>query len=131
MKVSTSKEEASGFIQLFEYFETLEAKQAFAYFTLAFSHLSNGALEFEQHGAVSSLRVRVNDDWMFSFCAAKDWVLAYIRPPAIERLGYSIEELKTILPDAKIPQDSHLSVRIYSVEQAKAFQEFIFEKLQH
>jgi hypothetical protein len=101
--------------------------QAFACLLLGFTRLEDTSLEFESHGAVSSVRVRELEDWTFSFTAAKNWVKVWVRPPEVRLGRLSFTELKDLLPQTTDRGDYNFTLRIVDVDEALRFLGLVYQ----
>ena len=120
-----SAKDAKAFIALFDKFQSEDAKEALAYLLMAFSRLNGCYCEPHSHGYMSSLRIIDGTDWCFAFSPARNWVLAYIRPPGLQKNRILVADLQMELPHAEDRGDDHLTVRIGDADQAQVFYRFI------
>ena len=116
-----SPDEARLLLDLQDKLQSRSAREAFAFLHLNFARMPGCQCEAEAHGMVSSLRVRDHGDWCYSFSTARDWVLAYVRPPEYRKGRLTLKMLQSRLPDASDGGDEHLRVRLHTVADAQAF----------
>ncbi|MGF6862081.1 hypothetical protein ABIE69_002661 [Rhodobacteraceae bacterium MBR-64] len=114
-------EEAQVLLELYDKISSDPVRLAFALLHLNLSRLPGCVVEAEAHGNVSSLRVRDNGAWCYSVSTAQNWLLAYIRPPEYRKGRLTHAHLLQHLPDAQDRGDEHLSVKLYSAEDAEIF----------
>ena len=116
-----SADEARLLVALQERLISAEARAAFAFLHLNFARLPGCVCEAEAHGVVCSLRVRDQGEWCYSFSTARDWVLAYVRPPEYRKGRIRLHDLQRALPAAEDRGDEHFRVRIRTLAESQRF----------
>ena len=116
-------------LRIFDKPVTTDARRALATCVLRAGELPGCQLAVESHGQVSSIAVLNSEDWLLSFCTAKEWVLAYARPPLVRRGAVTLGALQAQLPHAQDRGDDHYTVRLHDYREAKAFCDIVLEDI--
>ena len=101
--------------------QTSSAKDAFVLLVGTAATLKELTCHVQHKGVIRDFRfIDKNDEQPFSFIINRKWLLFYFRGPATRSGRYTFEELRRVLPMAKINARKEWTVRLANVEETRA-----------
>lgn len=96
-----------------------DAKSAFDVLVAGFSSRAEFSVHAHEQGFLNSLRILLGDDFCFAAIPNDEWVLAYIRKPALRHGLSTYENVVAEFPDARLNNNGEITLRIRDAATAE------------
>jgi hypothetical protein len=106
-----------------------EIRSVYLSFALGFSSLRGMALRPDSHGYIENeLRAYCGSQWYLSAVLNENWVLFYIRWPAIRDGAFSADAFRARFSDAELTNAKDVKLRVPNLELASDILMFLAER---